>query len=75
MESTAYIKSLTQKDYEKLLSVLAAAIRTQRRLITITDSECVNGCMRFTVKRKGAYYPYLVEVSDRGFVKLLGVII
>ena len=56
------LDSLTQTQYDKLMSRLADVIHTQRQYIEILSAERVNSCVtRFKVKRKGEYYPYLIE--------------
>lgn len=58
-------KGLTQFEYERLLSRLAGAIRTQKRFITIESAEQVNvNVIRYTVKRQGSFYPYLIEEQE-----------
>lgn len=62
MTATEITKGLTQKEYERLLNNLAGAIQTQRRFITILSAEQKMATVtRYTVKRQGSYYPYVVE--------------
>lgn len=52
----------TQNEYNRLLSGLAHAMRTHRRLITILGAERINDKRtRYFVKKQGVYYPYVVE--------------
>jgi len=69
------LRSLTQLQYDKLLSLLSSAIHTHRKNIKILEVKRGNGFTIYIVKRQGAYYPYLVEVSDLGIVRVLGVLI
>ena len=74
------LKSYSQIEYERLLNGLAGALQTQRRFIKILSCESVNPfVMRFTVKRKGDYYPYLIEeitnLKSRRLYLILGVVI
>ncbi len=80
MDGLEFTKGLTQIEYERLLSRLAETIHTQRRLITIESAERVNAVTtRFTVKRQGEYYPYLIEeifsTSGRNIYLHLGLLI
>lgn len=72
-------KGLTQIGYDRLLSRLAEVIHTQRRFITIISSEQISPvAIRYKVKRKGAYYPYLIEqvFTSAGYIYLnLGLVI
>lgn len=66
MTAAEVTHGLTQSEYTRLLSRLAGAIRTQRKYITIISAERVSSIsVRYTVKCKSSYYPYLLE--DMGF--------
>lgn len=73
------LKSLTQSQYERLLSRLADVLQTRRNLITIVEAKRVNAvAVRYKVKRRGDCYPYLIEetFSRCGNIYLnLGVVI
>ena len=73
------LKSLSQIQYNALMSRLAGALHTQRKFITVVGVERVNViATRYTVKRKGAYYPYLIEETLTRVGKIylnLGVVI
>lgn len=52
----------TQNEYNLLLSGLAHAIQTHRRLITILGAERIDDKKTcYVVKKKGVYYPYVIE--------------
>ena len=57
------LKRLSQIQYNSLMSRLAGALHTQRKLITVVGvKRASNGLANFyKVKRKGEYYPYLIE--------------
>lgn len=59
------IRGKTPNEYERLLSNLAHAIQTHRRLITLLGAERINDKKtRYVVKKQGAYYPYVIEETS-----------
>lgn len=73
------ISEMSQFTYERLLTAIAGALRTQRRFLTIeSETRIAPHIVQYKVKRRGSYHRYLVsamEMNDKIKVENRGLII